>query len=1166
MASHFYEDNNTTGYGRKPQPKSILKQRDNITLPISSTFQSPSQENLPSAFPRRVSFANKVRLHKIDFVQVDKSESESAHSSAPNSDPDAPNGFPQDSSDEELEPAPPAQNPQNADSLDSSDDEKASEQEPTMNLTGHVTGSQEKTMELTHQLPPNPTNTLVHNSVVPYERELTMEMTNHHSNFQLQQQMGSHEEFSMDLTKLSYNPPQQFNFHPGSDNELTMDFTRFFMDNLPESQLTPIPVNSITNHTANSDGPAGNETSSMEFTEPFNRTTEGQFSIAQRQQQDADDSAASLPFVDSVSSPQKQDAFTKTDLLLVEERPDEESEVLMSQTILTENSHPVNSAQKESDKSSSPFQEAANLVPQAQGSNGETAENPDKSLQNGRDSILSENGNTSHHEQETQKTELPQQPVQQETAASQEQTPNNSESEIQLPVIQKRQSAEFQAEPNVPEESQKADLEKPSEAQAAEPAEPQQSEPADPQQIEELKSENQELTELQEAGEANEDIRNEQKDDSSQNNQDIEMQKPEQTPETSILEHPETRPESQEQNAKLLSLDEPVAFATPSNSPPATPPKNSENKEDEKTESERDPTEQFQPLTSSEIAENEPPVEENVLEPRPEDTSNRSLDLLFDSKEEDKENQVQESQQLQPSQAMVLTQSRSEVQEVADFGERKRKSDEDVGLKTKSPRIETRVSITDIPLAETSTLSAAEDDYDDPNYINVPLSKFLDDIDVRFYDDLEIASSTLRRYAPPPSTNEKKFTKEDYYRANIYLPLLEVHDLSCKELAGKIQQGKTLYDEISARTEKDNPLLFRKFYKQNYYDQITTKSKFHHLKDLTRQQAKEVWYGWRIQLMQNVLDVVQGSLEILELDRVNILENISMLETTHEEYTRTLAEKKKDVERFREIKQSYQNLDSEQLMQIKTELMDLNAQLIDHRKKIDEESDRLEQKRKAIQQKTEEANEVKARIAEMENSLSKTKFFNEKEIKTLEKRLEELQKTVGLEIVEDKADVIVCELDGSIRVEIGVENETVPSKINIAVIEEPTRSKLHFPQLAKIFISPQTTAGNVVQRLHDFKQLWKQVVQIDKDIYWLSLKWPVEIEHINDKLLVHVLHYNEEADCEVRYELEVEAEAEKYPSLISASAEVKRGSPALWLKHKTNNALLNSIGEISLST
>lgn len=466
------------------------------------------------------------------------------------------------------------------------------------------------------------------------------------------------------------------------------------------------------------------------------------------------------------------------------------------------------------------------------------------------------------------------------------------------------------------------------------------------------------------------------------------------------------------------------------------------------------------------------------------------------------------------SQPMIMTQQFDTISSEAILLPLKRRNafqeSDDENLNYKHAKVD---HDRDYETSTTSKIPLAEVSYDETYQDDKPvtLTEFLDDIGIRFYDDLNIGIQPARRISMSGNP-EKYFHLEDYYKANFKLPLLEVLELNCKELTVKINQDKSQFDLIKNTAFPENQLIFQNYYTSSFPDQLNLKSQFQLIKNFSRSQAKQVWYDWRIRLMENILTDLQANLEILENDKTTLKENIKLLDTVHDEIKQKFFAIKDELNKTIEIQTQIKKIDTNHIKNIKNKLIDINQQLVDYQSKRMTKQGELSQLLSIISEKESEVDSLKQKIDDIEISLKDKKQYDEQEIDTLSVKFKILQalsnlkyigtqENTGLFEFNDLIDILINFTDlndlGNISYTLKNSDSCFPPFHNWALLHGHA---LKLPYLG--------TSNSVIDNFFNFKKQWKIFTKLDNDIYKISMKLPVDIiDNGNDDEIVFVMKY-----------------------------------------------------------
>ncbi|QBM87576.1 Spc7-C2 protein [Metschnikowia aff. pulcherrima] len=435
---------------------------------------------------------------------------------------------------------------------------------------------------------------------------------------------------------------------------------------------------------------------------------------------------------------------------------------------------------------------------------------------------------------------------------------------------------------------------------------------------------------------------------------------------------------------------------------------------------------------------------------------------------------------------------------------------------------------------------------DDWSVPEISLPGFLEEIGIKFYDDLEIATDVAARYQQSSLSGPAKFPKEAYYTANIRLPLLEVYELSCKELAAKIEQGKRLFDEVKERSVQNNPLLFKQYLSASPFDQTAMRAKFHLMKEYTKQQAKEVWYEWRKKLISNILQVYQNNLEVLENDKLILESGIEELELSFKSMIRDLEAVNADVKRFKEIQSNFQGLEIEDIKRMRARMADLNRLLLDHKRLIAANEKSISALQQSINNRRISIDALKNQVREAEDELSKTKQFSSKEIEELQILSQLWQTSAGLKYVDNRDGSFAFELDPQIGIVVDKQkletHDGLKCQVNPSAKSTLCNESLiqHFPGLVDALTA---SAPNAFEKFRTVRKIWTNLRLVDMEVYRIKFRFPLDLRAANDNLIDFLFDYlSPDAKSKINFSVSIPLKGFlQYPECVTVDAQVIRG-------------------------
>ena len=465
----------------------------------------------------------------------------------------------------------------------------------------------------------------------------------------------------------------------------------------------------------------------------------------------------------------------------------------------------------------------------------------------------------------------------------------------------------------------------------------------------------------------------------------------------------------------------------------------------------------------------------------------------------------------QQSQKMQLTQEYGEIKQI----QLKRTIDEVESIPHKYPKIDNNNGInktitTTIPLADISTESNDDDDELEQNYIPVSLNDFLKDISIRFYDDLEIGIKSVDRISIslPKINGEENYKFDEFVTAMNKMPLLELYDFSCKELTKNIKDGTILFEQFNQFTMENNPRLFKQYYLSSPNEKLSMKSEFQLIKDYTRLQAKEVWYGWRTQLIKNLIIQLDEKHDTLVHDRLLLLENLKLINGIHEQLKDKFDNLSNQLNQLLQIEKNCNDLDSSDLFSLRNELTVACKQFKENQQNQALQNKELNKLNSIISDNKALINAFTDEINDVEKSLNRNKKYEFSEIELLKLKFNFLQSFTNLNYKYMKDSKLAFNFVG---VEVAMDFKDIYDLSNISYSVDQNSSTPFNNSFITTNIAPKLfnmiTGSTIIESFQAFKKHWSVLKSIDEDIYAISWKLPVVFIESQDDVMNFKIRY-----------------------------------------------------------
>ncbi|KAK6458139.1 Spc7 kinetochore protein-domain-containing protein [Scheffersomyces xylosifermentans] len=420
------------------------------------------------------------------------------------------------------------------------------------------------------------------------------------------------------------------------------------------------------------------------------------------------------------------------------------------------------------------------------------------------------------------------------------------------------------------------------------------------------------------------------------------------------------------------------------------------------------------------------------------------------------------------------------------------------------------VSTTKIPLAEVSQIESGEED----DYVPVSLNDFMNDISVKFYDDLDIDVDTLNRLSVTSTTDMSAIHLKHFVSALPRLELLALYQFSCEELSKNIKDGREMFLQYSKTIEVNNPILFREYYSTDGQERQILNSKLQIIKDYVRFESRKTWYNWRTLLTTNLIAELDEKHRILAKDKTSLKEDILRINDVITRCQLKFSELKSKVVALKSIKAQLSQVTIEEATAIRNELGTISTQLaisreslLDKRKQLTE-LDGLLLKTKEIKLKLDTS------VNDHQITVLNNKRYEQKELIPIRQKFKILQLISKLSFQKITGSRIAFEFDNACHCEFDFKELTNASDASYSIGETENLQLFNSELLSQHSgkLNTLIQGDNVLDSFKSFSRLWKSLKQVDFDIYRISLRYPIKWLQSEDSILFEVRYFNPTKD------------------------------------------------------
>ncbi|WEJ97237.1 hypothetical protein PSN45_004786 [Yamadazyma tenuis] len=365
------------------------------------------------------------------------------------------------------------------------------------------------------------------------------------------------------------------------------------------------------------------------------------------------------------------------------------------------------------------------------------------------------------------------------------------------------------------------------------------------------------------------------------------------------------------------------------------------------------------------------------------------------------------------------------------------------------------------------------------NYKNVSLSQFLNDLGIRFFDDIE--SDDVSNDLLTNSLTEEEYALEDYMKANNKLLVYSLYEFSNKDLSKNLVEGRTLYEELNSTISENNPDLFKEFYSSSLSEQESLKADLSLIQEYAKFEAKNTWYKWRIQLVENLLIKLQTKHEVLLSDKEKLENNLRLIAEEFDSKVEILKDLKTKLSVIHKAKESFKS-DSGEFDRLKTQLSESKDDILKIQAEMMVKSSEL---LALIEKNNGYDNTVKTLTEEIKKHqalIDQSRKFSEHDIRLLNFNFKLFQAMSGIEYkCKEEGKMIFSYKEFKLSLGGGIKVETtVPTLYNSWIYDY-------------IYRSIDSINGSTMEKFHKIKIIIDRFHKLDKEIFKISIKFPIKV-------------------------------------------------------------------------
>ncbi|WRT70897.1 uncharacterized protein IL334_007896 [Kwoniella shivajii] len=401
----------------------------------------------------------------------------------------------------------------------------------------------------------------------------------------------------------------------------------------------------------------------------------------------------------------------------------------------------------------------------------------------------------------------------------------------------------------------------------------------------------------------------------------------------------------------------------------------------------------------------------------------------------------------------------------------------------------------------------AEPEWEQPQILS--LASFLEMTGVQFMEGLpglnrrrsSVAKGILGQSY---SGGDREFALHEYAEAQVNSIFLNMFSWAANKLREDIRTGHAELEAFEARCDEDSPPVIQEYLAATDEDKQLFELTFKSFKTNTHLKAKEMWYDWKLQLMQTIKPDVESALEGMRQDNDRLTALSEHAGVVLPDLKARQAALKAELERERGIVAEIAACDQQELASLKEGIAEQGAQITSFNAELEESAAKLS----ALSTKLEELNSTKKDCTNaIQHAKSQCDQFTRSDAIRLQEEYNSIQHLHLWRPTKIHHDLLELQFDSEISLtftcrdhianlssaQVNYLNEEVKQRKSgpIARSQTPTRGLFEMLQIATremVKAKTYTTLSTFVQRIG---QLWSTSQRLRAELHYVNFRHPI---------------------------------------------------------------------------
>ncbi|WVR08768.1 hypothetical protein IAU60_005826 [Kwoniella sp. DSM 27419] len=399
----------------------------------------------------------------------------------------------------------------------------------------------------------------------------------------------------------------------------------------------------------------------------------------------------------------------------------------------------------------------------------------------------------------------------------------------------------------------------------------------------------------------------------------------------------------------------------------------------------------------------------------------------------------------------------------------------------------------------------------------ISLGNFLEMAGVQFMEGLpglnRRRSSVAKGLLGQSYAGDRDFALHEYAEAQVNSIFLNMYNWAANKLRDDIKSAAVELRSFEERCDEDSPPVIQEYLSATDDDKQLFEMTFKSFKTNTHLKAKEMWYDWKLQLMETIQPDVQNMMAQMQDDNERLTEMDEQIERLLPDLKARQAALHAELIKEREVVAEIAACDQSELASFKEGITEMDAQIAVFKDELQESSTKLS----TLKSKLGELNATKRdAVAAISHAKSQCDQFTRSDAIRLQEEYTSIQHLHLWRPTKVQANRLELEFDNEILVTLACREYSADlSTVQVEYLNDkvraskrscaargstPTPGLFSMVQLAVRAAAQERSYKTLPQMVQNIGRLWSTAQRLRAEVHYLSLRYPCSFAPTQDGL------------------------------------------------------------------